>query len=351
MALKSYEEIVRDLHNKIYAPVYLLQGDEPFYIDKISELLEGEVLGDMEKEFNQTVLYGRDCDVLSLVSTAKRYPMMSNYQVVIVKEAQEIKGLGAKEKEDKSSKDKDDKDPLLNYVNNPLTSTVLVFCYKYKNLDKRTKLYKAIEKSGVVFESKKIYDNKIPGWIDQYLAAKKYKIDAKAAQLMADHLGNDLSRVANECDKLLINVKPGETITTQHIETNIGISKDFNVFELQNALGEKDILKVNRIVNYFRANPKSGAMPMLTATLYGYYAKILLLHSLPDKSKMTVASALKVNPFFVEDYLKAARNYSPANTEKAISILREFDLKSKGVDSANTDNGDLLREMTFKLMH
>ena len=357
MPAKSYEEILRDLHNKIYSPVYLLQGDEPFYIDKICDLVESDVLGEMEKEFNQTIVYGKDCDVLNLVSTVKRYPMMSNYQVVIVKEAQDIKALSAKDKEEKLPKEKEGKllkekeDPLLNYLLNPLTSTVLVLCYKYKTLDKRTKIFKAFEKGGVVFESKKIYDNKIPGWIEQYLAAKKYKIETKASHMMANHLGNDLSRVANECDKLLINVKPGETITTQHIETNIGISKDFNVFELINALGEKNILQANRIINYFKANPKSGPMPVLTATLFGFYSKILLIHSLPDKSKPAIVAALKINPYFADDYIKASANYSYESAEKAIGVLREYDLKSKGVDNTSTEQGDLLREMTFKLLH
>lgn len=345
MAVKSYDEMLRDIHNKIYYPVYLLQGDEPYYIDRLSEIIEKDILGDMEKEFNQTVIYGRDCEMLSLISTAKRYPMMSNYQVVVVREAQEIKPtLGTKSADD-------DKDPLAAYILNPVPSTLLVFCFKYKNIDKRTKLYKAIEKHGVVYESKKIYDNKVHEWIEKHLSELGYKIQPKAANLMADSLGNDLSRVANECEKLLINLKKGETIDMQHIETNIGISKDFNIFELQDAIGQKNALKATRIVNYFRSNPKSNPFPVSMANLYSYFSKLLLYNSLSDKSQNAVAAALKVNPFFVKDYEKAAKNYSTEKLISIIKLLRDSDLKSKGVGSTNMEEGELLRELVYKIMH
>ncbi|CAN5477098.1 DNA polymerase III subunit delta [soil metagenome] len=345
MALKTYEELQRDLKNKIYSPIYFLQGEEAYYIDQIAEIIEKEVLGEMEKEFNQTVVYGRECEALSLISTAKRYPMMSNYQVVIVKEAQDMKTLLGKKDE------KDDKDPLLNYVSNPLPSTLLVFCCKYKTLDKRTKFYKAIEKHGVVFESKKIYENKVPEWIEKYLAKKDFKIKPRASQLMADHLGNDLSRVANECDKLLINVKKGETIDVHNIETNIGISKEFNIFELQKALGSRNVLQANRIVNYFKANPKNSPIQVTMANFYLYFSKVLLYHSLPDKSKLTVAAALKVNPYFVEDYMEAGKNFNLPKVSSILTQLREYDLKSKGVNNISTNEGELLRELVYKILH
>lgn len=357
MPIKTFDEIKRDIKNKIYSPVYLLQGDEPYYIDQLSDLIENSVLDEMEKEFNQTVLYGKDCDFSMLASAAKRYPMMSNYQVVIVKEAQDIRGLTGKEKQDdegvktKDSKDAKETNPLLNYLLQPLSSTVLVLALKYKNVDKRGKLYKAMEKNGVVFESKKMYDDKLPRWIEVYLSEKKHLIQPKAAILMADHLGNDLSRIANECDKLLINIKPGETIDVKHIEENIGISKEFNIFELQKSLAQRDILTSTRIVNYFKDNPKSSPLPMTMGSLYSYFTKILLLHSLQDKSKNNVASALKVNPFFVDDYLTCARNYSPQKVVSIIGLLREYDMKSKGVGSATTDPGELVREMVYKIMH
>lgn len=356
MAVKTYDEIKRDIRNKIYSPVYLLQGEEPYYIDQLSDLIEGSVLDEMEKEFNQTVLYGKDIDLATLAGAAKRYPMMANYQVVLVKEAQEIKGLTGKEKEDDeapSGKDNKDKEtnPLLNYILNPLSSTVLVINVKYKTLDKRSKLYKAIEKNGIVFESKKMYDDKLPRWIEVYLSEKKHLIQPKAAALMAEHLGNDLSRIANECDKLTINLKPGETIDVNHIEQNIGISKEFNIFELQRTIGQRDILTSTRIVNYFRDNPKSAPTPLTFGQLYSFFSKLLLLHSLSDKSKNNVAAVLKINPFFADSYLTAAKNYPPGKVVEIIGLLREYDLKSKGVGAAGTEPGELVREMVYRIMH
>lgn len=350
MAVKSFEEILKDLKNRIYYPVYYLSGEEPYYIDQITDYIENKVLDDSEKEFNQTVLYGRECDALSLVSTVKRYPMMSNYQVVIVKEAQEMKALAGKAGAD-SDNEKADKNPLTNYFQNPLTSTILVICLKYKQADKRTKLYKAIDKCGIIFDSKKLYDNKIAAWIEQHLATKNYNINPQAAQLMADHIGNDLSRIANECDKLFINLKPGETITVQHIESNIGISKDFNIFELQEAITQRDVLKANRIVNYFRANPKSNPFVITLATFYSFFSKVLLYHSLPDKSQMNVAAALRINPFFARSYETAARQFSAERTTNIISSLREYDLRSKGVNNGGAGDGELLRELVYRMLH
>lgn len=353
MAQKTIDEIKRDLKNKIYHPVYLLQGDEPYYIDAVTEMLENSVLDEMEKEFNQTVLYGKDCEVLSLISAAKRYPMMSNYQVVIIKEAQEIKALfpKAKVKGDDGDEEKSDSSPLLNYFTHPLSSTLLVLAMKYKGLDKRGKLYKAIEKNGVVFESKKMYDDKLPKWIENYLAEKNSKITPKASLLMSEHLGNDLSRIANECDKLLVNIKSKETIDVHHIELYIGVSKEFNIFELQKALGKRDVYTCIKIANYFTANPKSNPIQVTLAMLYSYFSKILLFHSLQDKSRNGVAAALKVNPFFVDDYFTAGKNYSAEHVEKNISLLREFDLKSKGVGSSVMGNDDFMKEFVYKLIH
>lgn len=353
MAQKTLEEIKKDLKNKIYYPVYLLQGDEPYYIDVVSDLIENSVLDDMEKEFNQTVMYGKDCEVLSLISAAKRYPMMSNYQVVIIKEAQEIKALfpKAKGKNEDGEEEKNDSNPLLNYLTNPLSSTLLVLGMKYKGLDKRGKLYKAIEKNGAVFESKKIYDDKLPKWIENYLAEKDAKISPKASLLMSEHLGNDLSRIANECDKLLINIKSKETIDVKHIELYIGVSKEFNIFELQKALGQRDVYRCIKIANYFTSNPKSNPIQVTMAMLYTYFSKLLLFHSLADKSRNSVAVALKVNPFFVDDYFTAGKNYSPEHVIKNISLLREFDLKAKGVGSSGMGNEDFMKEFVYKLIH
>ncbi len=353
MAIKSFDEIRRDLKNKIYYPVYLLQGEEPYYIDQVSHLIESTVLDEMEKEFNQTVLYGKDCEATQLVSAAKRFPMMSNYQVIIVKEAQDIKALfpKSKNKEEDKGEEKEKTEPLSNYMAHPQPSTLLVLCVKYKTLDKRGKIYKAIEKHGTVFETRKLYDDKLPKWIEEYLAEKKMKINPNASRLMAEHLGNDLSRIANECDKLLINIKSGETIDLAHIEQFIGVSKEFNIFELLKALGKKDILACNKIVNYFRSNPKNNPIQLSMANLYNFFSKTLLLHSLSDKSKNNIASALKVHPYYADDYLICAKNYTPAQLVSVIGMLREYDLRSKGVGGSNPGDGELIRELSYKILH
>lgn len=356
MANKSYREIERDLHNRIYAPVYLLQGEEPFYIDKLSAHIERDVLDEMGKEFNQTVMYGKDSNIMNLVSTAKRYPMMSDYQVVILKEAQEMRELASSNR----SKSEDDEEgaesgsdalaPLVKYVSQPLKSTVLVLCFKYKNLDKRTKLFKAIEKNGVIFDSAKKKDSELQEWIEKYLTEKKQLIEPRAAALMAEHIGNDLSRIANECDKLMISLKPGETISGIHIEEHIGISKEFNVFELQNALGKKDILKAMQIVHYFNANPKANPLPMTMGTLYSYFSKLLAFHALPEKTK-AAAAAIRINPYFFDQYAQAARNYPLPKLFTIAGLLREYDMKSKGVDAGTTGHDELLRELVYKILH
>lgn len=344
MADKGFDEILRDLKNKIYSPVYLLQGEEAYYIDQISDYIEKNVLDDMEKEFNQTVVYGRDTETPVLLSTAKRYPMMANYSVVIVKEAQDLRYW-------KKESGKIDPDPMLLYVNNPLSSTILVFCYKYDTLDKRTKFYKALQKHAVIFESKKIYDNKVPDWVSSYLQARGVKIKPQAAQLIADYLGTDLSKVANECDKLLLNLKKGEEVGVEQVESYIGISKEFNVFELNTALAKRNSEKVFRIANYFKANSKANPFVVTIGQLYSYFTKVLMYHSLPDKSKGAAAAAMGVNPFFISDYEIAARNYPVAKIVRVIGLLKEYDLKSKGFENVSVSEGDLLRELLYKIMN
>ncbi|MCX6291776.1 MAG: DNA polymerase III subunit delta [Bacteroidetes bacterium] len=340
----TYDQIIKDLKNKVYHPVYFLQGDEPYYIDKISDYIEEHVLNSSEKEFNQSILYGKDLDVLTLLSYAKRYPMMSNHQVVIVKEAHDLKNLVVKE-------EKDQKSPLIEYISHPLASTILVFCYKYKSLDKRTKLWKAIEKNCISFDSKKLYDNKIPEWVTQYALSKGFRLNPKASVLLAEYLGNELTKITNEIDKLLLNLKAGDEITAEHIEENIGISKDFNVFELQAALGKKNIEKANRIANYFASNPKNNPMVLTLPLLHSYFMKIMTYHSLTDKSQNNVASELGVNPYFVPEYEVAARSFSEQQTIRIISQLREYDIRSKGVNNSSTAEGDLLKELVYKILH
>jgi DNA polymerase-3 subunit delta len=344
--MSDFTQILSDLKKKVYHPVYFLMGEEPYFIDAISDYIENNVLDEMEKEFNQTVLYGRDVDLATVLGSAKRFPMMSSYQVVIVKEAQNIRDFAAKEKADK-----DDKPPFLTYIENPQKSTILVICYKYKSLDKRTSLAKSIAKHAVLFEAKKLYENQVPDWIMGYLKGKGYGISPKAAALLTEYLGNDLSKISNELDKLMINLPAKAEITEQHIQDNIGISKDYNIFELQTALGKKDVLKANRIINYFASNPKDNPLVMTLVSLNSFFSKLLMYHFTPDKSKGSIASALGVNPFFVGDYERAARNYPLNKLRAIIAELREYDLKSKGIENASVPDGELLKELVFKILH
>ncbi len=335
MKEQSWEDIYKDLRNKVYHPVYLLMGEEPFYIDVISDHIEEKVLTETEKEFNQSIIYGRDTDAATIASTSKRFPMMSEYQVVIVKEAQSVKDI----------------ENLVNYVNNPLRSTILVLCHKYKSVDKRKAFYKAVQKTGVILESKKLYDNQIPAWISNYIKRHGYVINERAAQLLADHLGNDLGKIVNEIKKVFISLPKGGEITPQLIEQNIGISKDFNIFEFQNALTARNTFKAFQIVKYFAENPKSNPMPVTLTLLYSYFARILRYHALTDKSQGKVASELGISPFFVKDIQAAAAQYPVKKVISVIADLREYDVKSKGVDNGSADHGELLKELTYRILN
>jgi DNA polymerase III subunit delta len=332
----SIEQLFKDLKNKIYHPIYFLCGDEPYYIDKITDYILQSVLTEAEKSFNQTVIYGKDADAAAVTNSARRFPMMANYQLVVVKEAQELKNF----------------EELIHYIKNPLKSTLLVINYKYKSLDKRKAAYKALQENAVIYESKKLYENKIPEWIANNLAKRNYKIEPKAASLLTEFLGADLSRVSNELDKLVIVIGDNsKMITSLDIEKNIGISKEYNNFELQNALAAKDVLKANQIINYFADNQKNNHITMTLSLLYLFFSKILIYHSLPDKSRNNVASYLKISPYYVSEYEQAARNYSPGKVIQIISLLREYDIKSKGFGNVSTDAGGLLKELIFKILH
>lgn len=357
--MKEVTQILTDLKRKIFKPIYFLSGEEAYYIDMVSDYIEKNVLDESEQEFNQTILYGKEADMNTIISAAKRFPMMSEYQVIIVKEAQNLKELG---KGSGSSDDDDDSDApakkssgsanaLVAYLQQPQTSTILVFCYKYKTLDKRSTIYKSLQKNHVFLETKKLYDNKIPEWITEFVQEHKFKISPKASYLLAESLGNDLSKIANEVEKLFINLKEGEEITLELVQDNIGISKEFNVFELQDAIAKKDILKANRIINYFSANEKEHPAVMTLSSLYGYFTKVLLYHFAPDKSKFVVAQVLGVNPFFVDGYVNAAKNYNTAKLKSIFSYLKEYDLKTKGVDNNGVNNGELMKELMFKILH
>jgi DNA polymerase III, delta subunit len=331
----TYEEIIGNLQKKIYHPIYFLMGEETYFIDKISDYITENVLTDAEKGFNQTVLYGKDIEPDTIMANARRFPMMSNYQVIIVREAQNIKKI----------------EELEPYAKNPLNSTILVLNYKYKTLDKRKTFAKLIDQKGILFESKKIYENQLPTWISSYLKAQHYTIAPQAAAMISEYLGADLSKVANELDKLIISLPAGTQISPDHIERNIGISKEFNVYELQNALGERDLLKANRIVNYFGANPSSNPVPVVISSLFSYFSKILTYHFLEDKSQNNVASVLQVHPFFVKTYVAAAKNYNIKKSVEIISILREYDMKSKGFGGNSADPADIQKEMIYKILH
>ncbi len=330
-------DIIKDIKARKLKPIYLLHGDESYYIDLISDYLEEHVLSEAEKGFNQSIFYGKDTEVMTVLNASKRYPMMSDFQLVLVKEAQELKI-------DKAA------DQFLAYCEKPLQSTVLVLCHKYGKFDKRKKVYKVIEKNGVVFESASIYDNKVPAWIDDFVKSKGYHINLKASALLAEYLGNDLSKVANELEKLMLNVSKTQEIGTKEVQDNIGISKEYNVFELQNALARKDVFKANQIINYFEANPKANPMVLIMGNLNTWFTKILKYHYIIDKSQL--AKELGVHPFFVKDFDLAARTYNLGKTFEVISLLREYDLKSKGVDSTgHTEAGELMKELVFKIIH
>jgi len=310
-------------------------GDEAYFIDKISDYISDNVLTEAEKGFNQTIMYGKDTEPFNIIANARRFPMMSNYQVIIIREAQNIKKI----------------EDLESYIKNPLNSTILVINYKYKTLDKRKTFPKLIDQKGILYEAKKIYDNQLPAWIITYLKNQQYTITPQAAAMLSEYLGADLSKVANELDKLIISMPAGTQITPDDIEKNIGISKEFNVFELQNALGERDVLRANRIVNYFGANPSSNPIQVVTSSLFSYFSKILNYHFLEDKSQNNVASVLQVHPFFVKTYIAAAKNYNIKKLVEIISILREFDMKSKGWGNVSTPSEDLQREMIYRILH
>ncbi len=331
----KFEQIITDLKNKVYYPLYMLSGQEPYFIDQISDYIEDNILSESEKEFNQTIVYGRDTDVSTLVSYAKRFPMISNYQVVIVKEAQELNNI----------------DELESYAKQPLDSTILVICYKYKKYDQRKALARIIKKNGVFFESKKLYENQIPQWITSKIQSDGYQITPKAAALLTEFLGDDLSKISNELGKIMINVPKEKQITDAIIEEYIGISKDFNVFELQKALAAMDIVKANRIINHFAANQKDNPLVKVVGFLFSYFNKVLIYHQIKDRSRNNVAAVLSINPFFVKDYQQAAKSYSFNKLTMIVSMLREYDLKAKGVDNVSTDDGGLMKELIFKILH
>ncbi|MBC6998414.1 DNA polymerase III subunit delta [Cytophaga sp. FL35] len=332
--MDEVREIVKNIKNGTLKPVYFLFGEEPYYIDAISSYIEKNVLAEEEKGFNQMVLYGKDVTVDDIVGNAKRYPMMAERQVVIVKEAQHLSRTI---------------EQLTDYVNNPQPTTVLVICYKYKKLDKRKKLYKAVKANGVLFESKKLYENQVSEWIRKNLQSKGYGISHKAAILLTEFLGTDLSRINNELEKLQFVLPPKSEITPADIETHIGISKDYNNFELKKAIGERNVVKATRIINYFSQNPKDNPLVLTVSLLHTFFAQLLQYHGLRDHSPKSVASTLKISPFFVNEYQTAAKNYPMKKVSAIVAHLREIDVKGKGVGANSITQADLLKELLVKI--
>ncbi|WP_179353755.1 DNA polymerase III subunit delta [Winogradskyella vidalii] len=333
--MDDVKQLVAAIKRGDLKPIYFLMGEEAYYIDKVSDYIEDNVLDEAEKGFNQMALYGRDITIDDIVSNAKRYPMMAERQVVIVKEAQDLSRTIEK---------------LASYAAQPQPTTVLVINYKYKKLDKRKALYKAIKKVGVVFESKKLYENQVSDWIRRVLAGQNYDISPKAAQMLVEFLGTDLGKIDNELNKLKIVLPEGTQITPEHIEANIGISKDYNNFELRKAVGQRNALKAHQIAKYFGENPKDNPLVVTVALMFGFFSQLLQLHGMTDKNPRSVASALKVNPYFVNEYIEAARNYPMKKVSYIIGVLREFDVKSKGVGANAVPQGDLLKELLVKIL-
>ncbi|GHT75082.1 DNA polymerase III subunit delta [Bacteroidia bacterium] len=333
----SFQEIQGNIRLKKFMPVYLFQGEESYYIDQLTDLLIQNVLDDSERDFNQTVVYGLETDVATVINACRRYPMMSERQLVVVKEAQGLKNI----------------DELIHYVKNPLNSTVLVINYKYGKLDGRKKLSGEIANAGIVFESKRIYENKVPDFIVQYLRDRQAAIDLPSAQILTNFLGNDLSKISHELEKLLIALPAGQNrITPEMVETNIGISKDFNNYELQKAVAGKDILKANRIAQYFEQNQKNNPLILTLNVLFGFFLNLMICQFEQDQSKQHLMQVLGFRwDMQVVDYLDAIKNYKPKQTMRNIALIREYDAKSKGVENSSVPPGKLLIELLYKLMH
>ena len=330
------KQLIADLQAGIFKPVYLLTGEENYYIDVVSDYFENHVVDPSMRDFDQTVVYGRDTSMAAVISDAKRYPMMSPVHLVIVKEAQDI--------------DTKQWEQLATYLDHPSEKGVIVFCYRHKKLDKRTAAYKAIDKKGCVYESPKVWDNQVPRWIADQVKAHGFTISEKATYLISESLGADLGKIANELSKLYPLLQSGETITEQLIEEQIGISKDYNVFELQKAIGRRDPVMCNRIVNYFAANPKKNPIQLILPILYSYFLKVMFYHQLENKSD--AAKVLGCAPSFVQDYAVAASNYKLGKLATCIGYLYETDLRSKGVrNSGSVTDGELLKELIFKVIH
>jgi DNA polymerase III subunit delta len=327
-------EIIKDIKKGLYKPVYWLEGEEEYFIDQVIHYAEQKILTEAEAGFNLTVFYGRDASWADVVNSCRRYPMLSDKQVVILKEAQGMKDI----------------DKLESYVEKPLTSTLFFVSYKDKKVDGRTKLAKLLKEKAVLYTTKKIYEDKLPDWINELVGSKGLTINKKALFLLIDHIGNDLSRLSNEIDKLALNLGARKMITEDDIELYIGVSKEFNVFELQNAIAQRDLYKATRIIQYFAANPKAAPLPLIFPSLYNFFSKVQMVYSVSSRDERTVAQAIGVNSYFVKDYIQAAGRFHPQENEKILLLLHKYNLKNIGVDDAGTEDSELLKEMIVKMI-
>ena len=337
MPSMDYKDIISHLKKGEYSPVYLLHGEEPYYIDKVSEYISNHVLDASEQAFNQMVLYGKDCDVKEIIDSARQYPMMASHRVMIIKEAQALRGLP----------------DLEHYILKPTGTTILVLCHKHKKLDGRTSFFKAVSKHAIVFESKKMSDNKIPAWIGNYCKAHNHSIEPEAALILSEYLGNDLSKISGELDKLFLNIGTDNTISKNLVFDNIGISREYNVFEFQRALGQKDLVKVQTILKHFMTNPKSNPLIMLISILYGFYSKLYVAKSMAHAGDQAMANAMGMrSTWFVKEYKEAAAYHSLREIEGIIATLAEFDLRSKGMhaDHNISTESELMREMIQRII-
>ncbi len=335
MPEQKFEEVLIDLKKKIYHPVYLFTGEEAFFIDELTNFIEDNILNSMEKEFNQTIVYGLDSNVFDLIGMARRFPMMANHQVIIVREAQHLK----------------ESEKLAVYLENPLKSTILVLAYKHKTLDKRTKLYKIIKEKGVAFISPRLWDNQVPNWIEKRISSMGFTIEYRESFILAEYLGADLSKIDNELKKMALNISPGARITDALIEENVGISKDYNVFELQQALIKRDVLKANRIVNYFAANPKDNSIFMVLPVLHNFFFRTMVLSQIKHLDSREIASKLNIKPTMLGQYQMALANYRVMKIAEIIQEIKNYDLKAKGLGNVNASQGELLRELIYKILH
>ena len=330
----SAEKIIADFKKRNYKPVYWLEGEEEFFIDKVVQYAEHNILSESEAGFNLSVFYGKDAEWADVINACRRYPMFSDRQVVLLKEAQAMRNI----------------ERLEGYIDKPLTSTILVVAYKNKKVDGRTKLARLLKDKGVVLSTKKLYENELPEWTQQLVQSKGFSISKKALFLLIDHIGNDLSRLNNEIDKLALNLGERKNITEDDIERYVGISKEFNVFELQQAIAGRDFYKAIRIIQYFEGNPKAAPIQLILPSLYNFFSKVQMIHSLPARDEKSAAAAIGVNAFFIKDYLQTAQRYSYAAVERVLLLLHQYNLKSIGIDDSGTPDAMLLKEMVVKMM-